>query len=148
MKWNPAMLRPTDPAEWSSPWLHPAGWTQFLVGVHNLFYQNPWTVFLLFLWVAFKMGKSQMAFWQNPHCFIIKKIHSERKGHQGFPSTNIAIQPLTKQVLKFLAVKHYNCILLPHLFPRHLLLATAGEGNRDKCLIWSSTTVLRFLCII
>lgn len=148
MKRNPATLRPTDPAEWSSRQLHPAGRTQFLVGVHNLFYENPQPLFLSFFWVAFKMGKSQMAFWQNLQGFILKKIYSGRKGHQGFLSTNIWIQPLTKQVLKFLAVKHYNCIILLHLFPRHLLLTTAGEGNRDKCLIWSSTAVPRSLCII
>lgn len=125
-----------------------AGWTQFLAAVHSLFYQNPWILFLSFLWLLFKMGRSQVAFWQNLHGFIIKKIYSGRKGHQGFLSANISIQPLTKQVVKFLAIKHYNCIILLHLFPRDLLLATAGERNSNKCLIWFSTAVFRFLCIV
>ena len=148
MKWNPAMLSPTEPEEWSSPWLHPAGRTQFLAGVHNICFQNLWPLFFSFLWVAFKMGKSQMDFWHNLHSFIVKKTYCGRKDLQGFLCTNTSAHPLTKQVLILLTVKYYKCITLLHLFPRHLLLTIAGEGQRDRCLIWSSTSVLRFLRVI
>lgn len=98
------MLRHRDPAEWHSPWLHPSVWTQCLVGVHHLLYQNP--CILSFLCVAFKMGKSQMAFLTKPSWFSYEEIYSGRKGSMGSLSKNILIQPLTKQLLEFLAAKY------------------------------------------